>query len=175
MIVRAMVGSAALLVRRRLREAAVALIVIAAPIVFFTWVPSHGRSAIFFTRYMLPALPFFLMLVAAGCVELARPLGRLRVPALVLAVAVLVGAELKEDMDHLGEIRGLHLGRTVAAVRAVGGNAILFGSTGTIGRSGDIATLSYGRPPVLLDHYVVLRDPGLRRVDDDSCVPTIAF
>jgi hypothetical protein len=168
----AVAGLAVLLARRRWHEAAVIVIVVAAPIVFFSWVPSTGRSGIFFTRYMLPALPFFLVLVAVACVAATR---RLPWPVLAVVTVVLVGLEVEPDLHRISLVRGIHLADVASGVRSEAGpDAILFGSTGTIGKFGDISTLSYGRPPVLLDRYVIMR-VDIRRVDDDSCVPARAF
>ena len=59
--------------RRRARAAAprggcsrFCALTVAAPVVFFSVVPTSGDSALFFDRYMIPATPAFLVLVAAG-------------------------------------------------------------------------------------------------------------
>jgi hypothetical protein len=171
----ALAGVTALLVRRRWRAALVPVLLMAAPVVFFTFVPSHGRSALFFTRYMLPALPAFLALVGAGCSAATGLLPRGRWVALAGLVAVLGGVEVHDDVDGIRKVRALRLGEVAEAVALRKRDAVLFGGTGTIGRSGHIETLSYGRPPVLLDQYVRLRVDGIRSVDDSSCVPAVRF
>ncbi|HEY3181419.1 MAG TPA: glycosyltransferase family 39 protein [Gaiellaceae bacterium] len=171
--VAALAGAIALFVQRRGRAALVPVLLLAAPVVFFTFVPSHGRSALFFTRYMLPALPTFLALAGAGCSAAAGLLPRGRWVALGLLVALLGGLELRDNLTRIDQVRGLHLGGVVHAVREA--DATVFGGTGTIGRSGHIETLSYGRPPTLVDQYLALRIDGLDRVDDSSCVPAVRF
>jgi 4-amino-4-deoxy-L-arabinose transferase-like glycosyltransferase len=169
----AVVGLAALLVRGRVRAALVPVLLIAAPILFFSFVPSHGRSALFFTRYMLPAIPLFLLLVAAGCSAVAGLLPRARWPAFGLLIAVFALLQLRSNLTRIDRIRGIELGGLVGAVR--GTDAVVFGATGTIGPGGYLGKLSYGRPPVLADQYLALRIDGLTRVDDSSCVPAVAF
>jgi len=169
----ALAGVVALVAARRVRAALVPLLLIAAPIVFFSFVPSQGRSALFFTRYMLPALPSFLVLVAAGCAAVAGFLPRGKWLAFGLLIAVLFALELRNDLRRIDQIRGVDLGALVDDVR--GTNAVVFGGTGTIGRSGYLGSLSYGRPPTLIDQYLALRLDGLDRVDDSSCVPAVAF
>jgi hypothetical protein len=171
--VAALAGAVALVARGRWRAVLVPVLLSAAPVVFFTFVPSHGRSALFFTRYMLPALPAFLALAGAGCSAAAGLLPRWRWLALALLVALLGGLELRDDLTHADQLRGLHLGGVVHAVREA--DATVFGGTGTIGRSGYSGSLSYGRPPTLLDQYLALRIDGLHRVDDSSCVPAVRF
>ena len=169
--VAALVGAVVLLRRGRVRTALVPLLVIAFPVLFFSLVPSGARSALFFGRYMLPALPLFLTLAAVGARGVAARLPRATWVAAAI-VALLLAGELHEDVQRLGDIRTLRLGALVGAMR--GTDAILFGSVGTIG-DGTIAKLSYGRPPTLLDRYLLLRLPGLERVDDHSCVPAVRF
>jgi hypothetical protein len=171
--VAALAGAAALAWRGRWRAALVPVLLVAAPIVFFSVVPSHGRSALFFTRYMLPALPAFLALVGAGCSAAAGLLPRARWAGLGVLVAVLGALELHDNLERIGQVRGIHVSGVVASVRA--GDATVFGATGTIGRFGYVGRLSYGRPPVLVDQYLALRIGGLERVDDSSCVPVVGF
>jgi hypothetical protein len=169
--VAAVLGAVVVLRHRGLRVALVPLLVIAAPIVFFSLVPSGARSALFFTRYMLPALPLFLVLVAAGVVAVASVLPQAPWAAALLA-GVLLATELHANVQRIREVHSIRLGSLVDAVR--GTDAVLFGSVGTIG-DGTLAKLSYGRPPTLLDRYLLLRLSGLDRVDDHSCVPAVAF
>jgi len=169
--VAALVGAVVVLRHRGVRVALVPLLVIGAPIVFFSLVPSGARSALFFTRYMLPALPLFLTLAAAGVMAVASVLPRAPWAA-ALVVAVLLATELRANVQRTRQVHSIRLGSLVGAVR--GTDAVIFGSVGTIG-NGTIAKLSYGRPPTLLDRYLLLRLPGLDRVDDHSCVPAVRF
>jgi hypothetical protein len=169
--VAALLGAVVVLRHRGVRVALVPLLVIASPIVFFSLVPSGARSALFFTRYMLPALPLFLILAAAGVVAVASVLPRARWAAVLLA-GLLLATELHANVQRIREVHSIRLGSLVDAVR--GTDAVLFGSVGTIG-DGTLAKLSYGRPPTLLDRYLVLRLPRLDRVDDHSCVPAVSF
>jgi hypothetical protein len=172
--VAAVAGVVALVLRRRARAAVVPLVVVATPILFFTLVPSTGRSAIFFSRYMLPALPLFLTLVAVGVVALAGliPQTGWAVAVAVLAFVALGGLELRDNAERMADVRSLRLGALTDAVRAT--DAVVFGSVGTI-EAGRLDRHSYGRPPTLVDRYLLLRIGGLRRVDDHSCVPAVAF
>ena len=99
-----------------------------------------------------------------------------RVLTLLLAVLVVaLGAwEVRRDVDGLDLLHGLRLGALVGHVEPLRG-AVVFGTVGTIGPSGYIGALSYGRPPTLLDRYLRLRIDGLDVVDDHSCVPAVRF
>jgi hypothetical protein len=167
----AVVGLVALAVRRW-RSAVFLALPVAAPVVFFSVVPAGGTSGVFFDRYMLPALPAFLVLVAAGVVALASRLGRARVVAAAAALAVLLGLEVRADLRGLRAVRGLELGRVAAALRP---GDVLFAATGPTGPRGDVGYLSPGRPPKTLDRYVALRRPSVELVDDDTCVPVVRF
>lgn len=170
--VAAVAGVVALVRRGRLRAAAVPLVVVVVPIVFFSLVPSTGRSAIFFSRYMLPALPLFLTLVAAGVVAVAALLPRASWAVAIAVLVILGGLELSSNLDRMGDVRSLRLNALTSAVR--GTDAVLFGSVGTIA-PGRLDRQSYGRPPTLVDRYLLLRIGGLDRVDDHSCVPAVRF
>lgn len=162
----AAVGVVALVVRRAYRVLLFCALTVAAPVVFFTVVPTNGDSALFFDRYMIPVTPAFLALVLAGCLAVAARAGRLRVPVLALLVAGLLVLELQQDLRHLDEVRGIHVDAVVRAV-AHGPAAVLFGSSGTTGP--DFETFDYGHPPNILDHLVALRVSRVQLVDDDSC------
>jgi hypothetical protein len=133
------------LARERPRVAVILTLWVLAPIAFFTAVPAETR---FYGRYVLPALPAFLVLVVAGC----RLLGR-RLPfvaaLLVLAVALegIGGVERLERLYDL-ELRGLPV---------VPRDAVLFSSTGSP-RS--------DRPPELLDDLVDLENRAPARVEE---------
>ncbi|HZO96085.1 MAG TPA: glycosyltransferase family 39 protein [Gaiellaceae bacterium] len=168
-------GLAALLARRRGRAAAVLVLTVVAPVVFFSAVPTSGTSGLFFDRYMLPALPAFLTLAAAGCVAGAQLAWRLRVPALVLLVAGLLTVELRPVLTRQSHLARLGLGTLTAAVRDESDGAVLFGSAGSTRRGGFLGAFTFGRPAALADRYLSLRLPGLPVVNDDTCVPVVAF
>ena len=54
------------------RVLAFCAITVAAPVLFFSFVPASGDSALFFDRYMIPVTPAFLTVVIAGCLAIAR-------------------------------------------------------------------------------------------------------
>ncbi len=94
---------------------------LAVPVLFFTLVPSSTR---FFGRYLAPAEPVFYLLVAAGCLAIAR---RRLVVASALAAGV-VALSVSERIDHLSSVHDLGLRNLTSAVD---GEGILFSSTGT--------------------------------------------
>jgi hypothetical protein len=171
----AALGLAVLLARGRRRGAAVLALTVAAPVVFFSVVPTNGRSALFFDRYMLPALPAFLTLAAVGCVAAAQVAWRLRLPALVALVAFLLSVEARVVLTRQTHLARLGLGPLTTAVRRESGDAVLFGSSGSLLRGGYLGAFTFGRPAALADRYLSLRLPGVPFVDDDSCVPVVAF
>ena len=83
-------GVVALLVRGAQRTLAFCVVTVAAPVVFFSVVPTSGDSALFFDRYMIPVTPAFLTVAVAGCLALARWAGRLRFLTLAILVAGLL-------------------------------------------------------------------------------------
>ena len=120
------------------------------PVVFFSVVPAQTR---FFGRYLLPALPEFLLLVMAGCFAVVRLAHIPLVVGVALALA-LVAVEGRDDLDRLRNLHRLGLPALVAAVHP--GN-VLFSSTGSP-RS--------DRPPELLDDYIALRTSSIIRVEE---------
>ncbi|MBC8057193.1 MAG: hypothetical protein H7Y61_11515, partial [Rhizobiales bacterium] len=64
---------------------------IAVPVAFFSLVPSE---TVFFPRYLLPSLPFFLLLVALGCLTAGRMVRRPLLGAAVLVAASLIAARI---------------------------------------------------------------------------------
>jgi len=168
-------GLAALALTGRRRAAAVLALTVATPIVFFTVVPANGMSAIFFERYMLPALPAFLILVAAGCDAIARWGGEWRPLVLVLLAAGLIVLDAQVVLDRQRQLGHLELDRITSAVRDASRNAVLFGTVGSQDPSGYLGAFNFGRPPAVLDKYLGLAIPSLPVVDDDTCVPAVSF
>lgn len=138
------------LAKRRLPVAVALGTWLLVPVGFFTLVPAQTR---FFGRYLVPALPAFLLLALVGCLALAS---LVRVPVAVGAflVLALVVIEGREDVDHLRTLHALDLPALSAAVR---GSDVLFSSTGS--------PIS-DRPPELLDDYVALRSTPAARVEE---------
>jgi hypothetical protein len=120
------------------------------PIAFFTLVPAQTR---FFGRYLVPALPMFLLLVVAGCFAVTATV---RVPMEVAAVFALALAAIEgyDDVGRLQKLRRLDLPGLAAAAHP---SDVLFSSTGSP-RS--------DRPPELLDDYVALRSEPTGRVEE---------
>lgn len=169
----ALVGVVALLVLRRWRVVAFCAITIAAPVLFFSLVPANGDSALFFDRYMIPATPAFMVLVASGCLALGNATRRFRLVPVVLLVAGLLAIELRYDHDRLVNQHRIGLDALTQAVRHEPSGTVLFGSSGTSGTI--FSSFDYGHPANLLDRYVSLRVPSLEYVDDDSCVRALPF
>ena len=109
--------------------------------------PSSTR---FFGRYLAPAEPAFYILVAAGCLAIAR---RRLVVASALAAGV-VALSVSERVDHLSSVHDLGLRNLTSAVD---GEGIVFSSTGTPVSD---------RPPELLDDYLDLEGLASRRVEE---------
>ncbi len=144
-------GAVALWRRERTREAIVLVAWVVIPIVFFLLVPAGNVEAggtRFYPRYVLPELPAFLILVAAGC--LAFP--RAAAAGLAAAAFALMGGS---DLNRLQRLHALRLPRAVSAVRSLGHDAVLRPSTGR--------PLGPGRPSALLDEFVALQVPSARR------------
>jgi hypothetical protein len=135
------------LAHRRPRVAVTLALWLVVPVLFFTVVPASTR---FFGRYLAPAEPAFYVLVAAGCLMIAR---RRLVVAAALAAGV-VALSVSERIDRLRTIHDLGLRGLVSAVD---GETVLFSSTGTPVSD---------RPPELLDDYVDLEKPESRRVEE---------
>lgn len=143
-------GTVALHRRGRRREALVLAAWVTIPVLFFVLVPAGDVEAggtRFYPRYLLPALPAFLLSVTAGC--LAAP----RVVAAGLAALVL-GLEANDDRVRVQKLERLHLGAAVATVRSLGDDAVLLPAGGRA-----VA----GRPAYLLDELLDLEAPAARR------------
>jgi hypothetical protein len=169
----AAVGVAALLARRAHRLLAFCAATIAAPIVFFSVVPTNGDSALFFDRYMIPATPAFLVLVCAGILAVADWAGPLRLAVAALLVAGLVGIELRYDLNHRHATHRIGVDGIVRAVEHEPPGTVLFGSTGTTGAN--FSAFDYGHPANVLDHLIALRVRSLELVDDDACARAQPF
>jgi hypothetical protein len=169
----AAVGLVALLAQRRYRLVVFCVLTVAAPIVFFSVVPASGDSALFFDRYMIPAIPAFLVVVMAGVLALARFAGPLK----LLVVAALVGwlliHELHYDLRHRDHTRAIGIESIAHAAARQPAGSVLFGSTGTSGAL--FSAFDYGHPANLLDRYVALSTGSLEFVDDDSCARALPF
>jgi hypothetical protein len=136
---------------RAQRPVAVVLVLwLVVPLGFFTLVTAQTR---FFDRYLIPALPAFLLLVLAGCVAL----GRLTPAPVAVAATLLLALVAIEGRDDVNRLRTLHRLDLPALAAAVHQNDVLFSSTGSP-RS--------DRPPELLDDYVALRSPPAIRVEE---------
>jgi hypothetical protein len=168
-------GAVALAVRGRWRAAVALGLIVVTPIVFFTVVPANGLSALFFDRYMLPALPAFMLLVAVCLDTIAGWAGAARPVVLLLLVAGLMTIDVRTVTRRQHELGNLHLGEVTAFVRGHSRDAVLFSTVGTQDVAGYLGAFNFGRPPSVLDRYLGLRIPSLREVDDDTCVPVVAF
>lgn len=131
--------------RERIRVAVLLAAWVLIPIVFFTVVPAETR---FYGRYLLPALPAFLILVVAGC----RLLGR-RLPVVTGLVILALALEGVDGVERFQALRNLEL----RGLPAVPQNGVLFSSTGS--------QLS-DRPPELLDDLVDLETRLPARVEE---------
>jgi len=163
----AAVGVVALLVRRSYRLLVFCVATVAAPVVFFSVVPTSGDSALFFDRYMIPVTPAFLVVVCAGVFALASWAGRFRLVVAVLIIAGLCGIEARYDLHHRRETNAIGIDSITHAVSHEPPGTVLFGSTGTSGA--DFSAFDYGHPANILDHLLALRVSSLDYVDDDSC------
>jgi hypothetical protein len=173
--VSALVGLAALIVTRRLRVAAVLALTVVMPVLFFTYVPANGLSALFFDRYMLPALPAFLILVAVAIATVSRWAGRARLLVFGVLLVGLATFDARMVLARQRDLKQLDLNQITAAVRADSAGSILFGTAGSQNPTGYLGAFNFGRPPNLLDRYLKLRIPSLPLVNDDTCVPVVSF
>jgi hypothetical protein len=120
------------------------------PIGFFSVVPAQTR---FFARYVLPALPVFLLLVILGGLALGAAV-RAPLAAAVLVVLAFVVLAGHEDVDRLRTLHALDLQGLTRAVQA---SDVLVSSTGSPRTD---------RPPELLDDYIALRATTAERVEE---------
>jgi Dolichyl-phosphate-mannose-protein mannosyltransferase len=171
----ALAGFLVLVLQRRSRAALVLALTVVAPVVFFMYVPANGLAALFFDRYMIPAAPAFLALVAAGCAFVPARFALVRFLVLAGLVAWLVTIEIRVDVPRQHRLVGLRLDAITRAVAADRRGAVLFGTTGSGDPSNAAGAFTFGRPANVLDRYLSLRIGGLRVVDDDACVRVAPF
>ena len=169
----AVLGVVALTMSRRYGLLAFCAVTIAMPILFFSFVPANGDSALFFDRYMIPATPAFLVLVAAGVFAIASWAGPLRLVVAALIVTGLLGVELRYDLAHRDATQRIRVDSIADAVDHEPPGTVLFGSTGTSGAN--FSAFDYGHPANILDHLLALRVHSLMLVDDDSCDRALPF
>jgi hypothetical protein len=163
----AALGVVVLLARRSYRQLVFCVATVAAPVVFFSIVPTSGDSALFFDRYMIPVTPAFLVLVCVGIFTIASWAGTWRLLVAIVLVAGLAAIEVRFDLAHRRATQRIGVDAVVAAVRHEPAGTVLFGSTGSSGAN--FSAFDYGHPANLLDRLVALRVPSLTRVDDEAC------
>src|SRR5581483_9356254 len=171
----ALAGVVALVLQRRYRVLAAVGVIVVLPVLFFSYVPAKGLSALFFDRYVLPPLPLFLLLAAIGAVGIARLAGRFWPIALTALAVGALAVQISTDRRHTHNLAKLQLEHVTAVVRAQARDAVLFGSAGTSAPGGFLGDLNFGRGPNLLDRYFALRIPSLPLVNDDTCVPVVRY
>ncbi len=131
--------------RERPRVAVLLAAWVLLPVAFFTIVPAETR---FYGRYLLPALPAFLILMTAGC----RLLGRRRPVVVVALLAAALALEVGADVNR---VRGLY-DLDLRGLPRTASDQVLFSSTGT----------PTSRPPELLDDLIALRTGRLNRLEE---------
>jgi hypothetical protein len=169
----AALGVLLLLVRRAYRVLLFCVLTVAAPVVFFSVVPTGGVSALFFDRYMIPVTPAFLALVLVPVVEVGRLAGRFGLLVLVAAVAALLVGELQRDLRYRDNVERIGVDAVVRAVSHEPPGTVLFGTTGTNGPF--FSSFDFGHPANLLDRLLEYRVSSLTVVDDDSCARALPF
>jgi hypothetical protein len=171
----AVAGIAVLALQRRRRVLVAVAVIVVLPVLFFTYVPANGLSALFFDRYVLPPLPFFLLLAAVGAVGIAGAARRAGPVVLVVlaGIALLTQLSLVRSRNH--KLAELRIGHITSVVRAQSHDAVLFGTAGTQDPTGFLGAFNFGRGANLLDRYLALRIPSLPLVNDDTCVPVTAY
>ncbi len=169
----AAVGVVALIVRRRFHVLVFCAVTVAAPVVFFSVVPTSGDSALFFDRYMIPVTPAFLVVVCTGVFAIASWAGRFRLIVAVILIAGLAAVEMRYDLAHRRATHRIGVDAIVRAVEHEPKGTVLFGSTGTSGAN--FSAFDYGHPANLLDHLLALRVRSLDRVDDETCENLVPF
>ena len=142
------------LVRKQPRVALLLTLWLLVPVLFFTVVPVGSTR--FFSRYMVFALPAFLLLVVVACLGVGAS-GRLHYVGIVL-LAVVVAWYARDDVARISDLHSLGTRSLASAVAAGPQDQVLFSSTGE------------RRPPIpspeLLDAYVDLSDDGVARAEE---------
>ena len=169
----AIAGVVVLLLRRAYRVLAFCAATVIVPVLFFSFVPANGDSALFFDRYMIPAIPAFLVVVVAGIFGIASLAGPARLVVAAVVVAGLFTIELRRDLHHRHATQAIGVGTVVRAVGHEPAGTVLFGSTGTSGAN--FSAFDYGHPANVLDRLISLRVHALDYVDDDSCIRVEPF
>lgn len=171
----AIAGVVVLVAHRRWRVLGAIAAIVVLPVLFFTYVPANGLSALFFDRYVLPPLPFFLLLGAIGAVGIAEVARRGWPVVLVAITAAALLTQLSVVRKHSHNLAHLRLDHVASVVRAQSNDAVLFGSAGTQDLTGTLGAFNFGRGPNLLDRYLAMRIPSLPLVNDDTCVPVVDY
>jgi Dolichyl-phosphate-mannose-protein mannosyltransferase len=143
-----------LLVRKQTRVGLLLALWLIVPVVFFTVVPVGSTH--FFARYMVFALPAFLLLVVVACLRVGGS-GRLRHAGLAL-LAVVVAWYVHDDITRISDVHALGTRSLASAVAAGPRNQVLFSSTGE--RRAPVPS------PELLDAYVDLSLDGIDRAEE---------
>ena len=168
-------GVVVLVLRRSWRVLGALAAIIVLPVLFFTYVPANGLSALFFDRYVLPPLPFFLLLAAIGAAGIAS-IARRGAPVVLAVLAIVaVVTQLSVVRKHSHNLAKLQLTHVTKVVDAQSSDAVLFGTAGTQDLTGTLGAFNFGRGPYLLDRYLSMRIPSLPLVNDDTCVPVVAY
>jgi len=135
--------------RRTPRVALLLGLWIVTPVVFFSVIPANTR---FFVRYVVPALPPFLLLVATGSFVIGRRVGHRSLVAVAI-VGALVVMSVRDDIRRIENTRAVAIERLLPLSSVP--HALLFSSTG-----------SPSSDPEHLDTYVKLRRPGIRQLEE---------
>jgi hypothetical protein len=155
-------GGLAWVARARPRVALALGLWVVVPVLFFSFVPTG--TTFFFPRYLLPSLPFFLLLVVAGSLGLAS-LGRGGAAAGAALLATVLVWQTVDDVRKLDELRSLEL-QEAASLAETTETPRLFEAVG-------VAPFAR-RPPRLLDEYVLL-EHGMRSAPERSPETLRAF
>jgi hypothetical protein len=124
------------------------------PVAFFTFVPTG--TTFFFPRYLLPALPFFLLLVVSGCLAFLV-FGRVGAFATGALLAGVFAWQLYDVVVELDDLRDLRM-RALVDVTEERQPALLFAAVGD--------TPFARRPPRYLDEFVELERRGTRKAPE---------
>jgi hypothetical protein len=149
MLALAVVGGLAL-ARRAPRIGALLGLWVVTPVLFFTLVSANTR---FFPRYVVAAVPPFLLLAATGAFAIAGLCGRRSAVVAVSIVGLLTTVGVHDDIRRIENARDVGIERLLPLSSFP--DAVLFSSTGA--PSSD---------PEHLDTYVKLRRPGIEQLEE---------